>query len=151
MNEISLNGKRICLKVSILFKTDNLAKMLAPHNTIWLSRTIPMSKYFSGSRPLRHNEVQLYLILQDCLLYQSILHFPRSVTIVFKLLALKITHKQKKIQWSLYVEKEKKKANCLTEKHCLKCSRLPDSVSFIRLSSILRRRFLISDIMHILS
>jgi len=28
--------------------------------TIWLSRTIPMSKYFSGSRPLRHNEVQLY-------------------------------------------------------------------------------------------
>jgi len=28
---------------------------------IWLSRTIPMSKYFYGSRPLRHNEVQLYL------------------------------------------------------------------------------------------
>jgi len=27
---------------------------------IWLSRTIPMSKYFSRSRPLRHNEVQLY-------------------------------------------------------------------------------------------
>ena len=59
MNEISVNGKRICLKASILFKTDNLAKMLAPPNTIWLSRTIPMSKYFSGSRPLRHNEVQL--------------------------------------------------------------------------------------------
>ena len=32
MNEISLNGIRICLKVSILFKTDTLAKMLAPHN-----------------------------------------------------------------------------------------------------------------------
>ena len=32
MNEISLNGKRICLKVSILYKTDTLAKMLAPHN-----------------------------------------------------------------------------------------------------------------------
>ena len=28
---------------------------------IWLSRTIPMSKYFSESRPLRHNEVQLYI------------------------------------------------------------------------------------------
>ena len=26
----------------------------------WLSRTIPMSKYLSGCRPLRHNEVQLY-------------------------------------------------------------------------------------------
>ena len=32
MNEISLNGKKICLKVSILFKTDTLPKMLAPHN-----------------------------------------------------------------------------------------------------------------------
>jgi len=29
---------------------------------IWLSRTIPMSKYFSGSRRLRHNEVQLYSV-----------------------------------------------------------------------------------------
>jgi len=28
----------------------------------WLSRTIPMSKYLSGSRPLRHNEVQRYCI-----------------------------------------------------------------------------------------
>jgi len=27
----------------------------------WLSQTIHMSKYFSGSRPLRHNEVQLYI------------------------------------------------------------------------------------------
>jgi len=27
---------------------------------IWLSRIILMSKYFSGSRPLRHNEIQLY-------------------------------------------------------------------------------------------
>jgi len=61
MNEISLNGKRICLKVSILFKTDTLAKMFVPILPILLSRTIPMSKYFSGSRPLRHNEVQLYL------------------------------------------------------------------------------------------
>ena len=62
MNEISLNGERICLKVSVLFKTDTLAKMLAFHvMLIWLSRTIPMSKYFSGSRPLRHNEVQLYV------------------------------------------------------------------------------------------
>ena len=34
MNEISLNGKRICLKVSILFKTDTLAKMLATHNAL---------------------------------------------------------------------------------------------------------------------
>ena len=51
--------KRICLKVSILFKTDT-AKMWLPIMPIWLSRTIPMSKYFSGSRPLRHNEVQLY-------------------------------------------------------------------------------------------
>ena len=32
---------------------------------IWLSRTIPMSKYFSGSRPLRHNEVQLYFVIWD--------------------------------------------------------------------------------------
>jgi len=32
MDEISLNGKRICLKVSILYKTDTLAKLLAPHN-----------------------------------------------------------------------------------------------------------------------
>ena len=32
MNEISLNGKRICLKVCIIFKTDTLAKMLAPYN-----------------------------------------------------------------------------------------------------------------------
>ena len=32
MNEISLNGKRICLKVSIHIKTDTLANMLAPHN-----------------------------------------------------------------------------------------------------------------------
>ena len=32
MKEISLNGKGICLKVSILFKTDTLAKILAPHN-----------------------------------------------------------------------------------------------------------------------
>jgi len=32
MNEISLNGKMICLKVSILFKTDTLSKLLAPHN-----------------------------------------------------------------------------------------------------------------------
>ena len=32
MNEIGLNGKRICLKVIILFKTDTLQKMLAPHN-----------------------------------------------------------------------------------------------------------------------
>jgi len=32
MNEISLNGKKICLKVSILFKTDTLAKMFAPCN-----------------------------------------------------------------------------------------------------------------------
>ena len=62
MNEISLNGERICLKVvSILFKTDTLPKMLALM-PIWLSRTIPMSKYFSGSRPL--NEVQLYILLR---------------------------------------------------------------------------------------
>jgi len=26
--------KRICLKVCILFKTDTLAKMLAPHNAL---------------------------------------------------------------------------------------------------------------------
>jgi len=32
MNEIFLNGKRICLKVSVLFKTDTLAKMLAIRN-----------------------------------------------------------------------------------------------------------------------
>ena len=32
MNEISLNGKRISLKVCILYKIDTLAKMLAPHN-----------------------------------------------------------------------------------------------------------------------
>jgi len=32
MNEIKLNGKRICLKVSIIFKTDSLPKNLAPHN-----------------------------------------------------------------------------------------------------------------------
>ena len=44
INEISSNGKRM-LRVRLPF---------------WLSRTMPMSKYFSGSRPLRHNEVQLY-------------------------------------------------------------------------------------------
>jgi len=49
-----------CLKVSILFKTDILSKGFAPIMSNWLSRTIPMSKYFSGSRPLWHNEVQLY-------------------------------------------------------------------------------------------
>jgi len=37
---------------------------------IWLSRTIPMSKYFSGSRPLRHNEVQLYL---NYYIYQNLI------------------------------------------------------------------------------
>jgi len=60
MNEIILNGKRICLKVSILFKTDTLAKMLAPHNAHLVKSNHSMSKYFSGSRPLRHNEVHLY-------------------------------------------------------------------------------------------
>ena len=50
------------LKVIILFKTDILPKCFAPKMYNWLSRTIPMSKYFSGSRPLRHNEVQLYII-----------------------------------------------------------------------------------------
>ena len=57
------NGKMVkrCLKVSILFKTDILPKCFAPIMPNWLSRTIPMSKYFSGYRPLRHNEVQLYL------------------------------------------------------------------------------------------
>jgi len=65
MNEIRLNGKRICLKVSIIFKTDTLPKNWLPIMPIWLSRTIPMSKYFSGSRPLRHNEVQLYTLLDE--------------------------------------------------------------------------------------
>jgi len=32
MNEMSLNGKMICLKVSIIFKTDTLPNILAPHN-----------------------------------------------------------------------------------------------------------------------
>ena len=60
MNEISLNGKKICLKVSIFLKLILWQKCWLPIMPIWLSRTIPMSKYFSGSRPLRHNEVQLY-------------------------------------------------------------------------------------------
>ena len=52
------------LKVSLLFKTDALPRCWLPIMPIWLSRTIPMSKYFSGSQPLRHNEVQLYIIFQ---------------------------------------------------------------------------------------
>ena len=60
MNEISYSKMvKECLKVSILFKTDicqNVSLHIMPN---WLSRIIPMSKYFSGSRPLRHNEVQL--------------------------------------------------------------------------------------------
>ena len=61
MNAIS-NGKMVkgCLTVSILFKTD----ILLPIMPNWLSRTI--SVYFSGSRPLRHNEVQLRLCLTNC-------------------------------------------------------------------------------------
>ena len=61
MNEIS-NGKMVkaCLKVGILFKSNILPKCFAPHNAQLVISNIPMSKYFSGSRPLRHNEVQLY-------------------------------------------------------------------------------------------
>ena len=51
-----------CLKVSILFKTDILPKCFATHNA-QLVISNHMSKYFSGSRPLRHNEVQLYIQL----------------------------------------------------------------------------------------
>ena len=62
MNEMS-NGKMVkgCFKVSILIKTDILQNVSLPIMSNWSSRTIPMSKYFSGSRPLRHNEVRLYL------------------------------------------------------------------------------------------
>ena len=62
MKETS-NGKMVkaCFKVSILFKLDILTNVSLPIMPNWLSRTIPMSKYFSGSRPLRHNEVQLYI------------------------------------------------------------------------------------------
>jgi len=60
MNEIS-NGKKVkwCLKVSILLKLIFCQNVSLPIMHNWLSRTIPMSKYFSGSRLLRHNEVQL--------------------------------------------------------------------------------------------
>ena len=60
MNEIILNGKRICLKVSILLKTDTLAKMLASYNAHLVKSNHSYVEVFSGSRPLRHNEVQLY-------------------------------------------------------------------------------------------
>ena len=49
MNEIS-NGKMVkeCFKVSILFKTDIYPNVSLPIMPNWLSRTIPMSKYFLG-------------------------------------------------------------------------------------------------------
>ena len=61
MNEMS-NGKMVkgCFKVSILVKTDILPNVSLTIMPNCLSRTIPMSKYFSGSRPLRPNKVQLY-------------------------------------------------------------------------------------------
>ena len=61
MNEIS-NGKMVkgCFNVSILIKIDILPNVSLPIMLNWLSRTIPMSMYFSWSRQLRHNEVQLY-------------------------------------------------------------------------------------------
>ena len=62
MNEISLNGERICLKVSVHFKTDTLAKMLAFHNAHLVKSNHSYVEVFSGSRPLRHNEVQLYML-----------------------------------------------------------------------------------------
>ena len=49
MNEIS-NGQMVkgCFKVSILIKTDILPNVSLPIMPDWLSRTIPMSKYFLG-------------------------------------------------------------------------------------------------------
>jgi len=42
----------------ILIFCQNISLPITPN---WLSQTIPMSKYFSWSRPLRHNKVQLYV------------------------------------------------------------------------------------------
>ena len=50
MNKISIG--KMMLEGKHSFKTDILPKCFAPHKPNWLSRTIPMSKYFSGSRPL---------------------------------------------------------------------------------------------------
>ena len=58
--------KRISFKVSILFKTDTLAKRLALHNAHLVKSNHSYVEVFSGSRPLRHNEVQLYIISFSC-------------------------------------------------------------------------------------
>jgi len=60
MNEIK-NDKMVngCLKVSILFTTDSLPKCFAPHNAQLVLSNDSYVEVFSGSRPLRHNEVQL--------------------------------------------------------------------------------------------
>ena len=63
MNEIG-NGKMVkgCLKVSIRFKTDILKKCFAPHNAQLVIWNHSYVEVYSGSRPLRHNEVQLYAL-----------------------------------------------------------------------------------------
>jgi len=59
MNELSLNGKRICLKVSILFKTDTLAKMLAPDNAYLVKSNHSYVEVFFWVPT--NNKVQLFI------------------------------------------------------------------------------------------